>query len=127
MAEREAGIGWIPATQECMVAEDVVGGHATRTCGVIREHPHTQPASEEGAVLDVTEGLLEARDRGSPQPMAYTLHLEALEKGEKNERNGKARQGLGPGLKMQRSTAPPKQTGTHARFARPCERISWDV
>ena len=43
----------------------------------------SEPIPEEGAVLETTEGLLEARDRGSQQPVARTLHLEALEEGAK--------------------------------------------
>ena len=83
MTELEASRGQVPAAQECMVAEDVHGCLITRRSEIRREHLHTQPVPEEGAVVETTGGLPEAHDRGSQQSVASTLHMEALEEGAK--------------------------------------------
>ena len=58
MAKIEAFRRWVIAAQECMIAEDVHGGLAARTRGIIRKHPHAHTVLDEGAVMEVTHGLL---------------------------------------------------------------------
>ena len=60
MAKLKPGRSRVPTAQKSVITENIHGSVTARAGSIIREHAHAQAVPEEGAVVEATQGLLQA-------------------------------------------------------------------